>query len=171
MVFLKVIIANINGSIGIEESESAAIITEIKNMGLELPVKVFSEMKLLEVLEDNPLEDFILFTNHPPNSSYPETDKEYKDLDNGSYSRQSSLADSYSKTHTFFTYITNKYNFKAIHFLTGAPKDMVSDKDLKSYSDTEITVTRRKDLLVKVSEYPGLYKQYILTKLQETIDS
>jgi hypothetical protein len=92
-------------------------------------------------------------------------------LDNGSYTRKSSLADSYSKAYTFFKYITKKYNFKAIHFLTGAPKDMVRDEDLKSYSDTEITVTRKIDLMPKESEYPRLYKQYILTKLKETINN
>ena len=166
---MLIIIVKINGSYGAEEIESAAMNAEIKKLGLELPVTVFSEQKLLEILEDNPLEDFVLFTNHPPNSSYPETDIEYKNLDKGTYSRKYSVADSYSKAYAFFSFITKKYNFKAIHFLTGAPKDVLRDEDLRSYSDTEITVKRRTELMPKVSEYPRLYKQYVLEKLKETL--
>ena len=167
-----ILIANINGSVGLEEVESASLNSEIKNLGLELPKKVFSEKDLLNMLEDKKDNECILFTNFPPDSSYPGSGKQIKITDKGDYYNRSWDADSYEISHALFRKIVGNYNLKAIHFLTGAPESMISDKMLTYFSSSEtvVTVTRRKELMAKVSEYPRLYKQFVLEKVKETIN-
>lgn len=161
---MLILIANINGSKGLEEIESAAINTEIKKLGLDLPVKVFSEHNLLKAL-DNMKDECILFTNFPPDSSYSKSVK-------GSYYSRSWNAYSYEISHGLFSKIADNYSLKAIHFLTGAPESMVSDKMLFYFSSPEtiVTVTRRNQLMAKVNEYPRMYRQFIIKKLKESLD-
>jgi hypothetical protein len=144
----------------------------MKNLGLDLPVKVFSEQDLLRAL-DNMKDECILFTNFPPDSSYPGNSKLINIRDKGDYYNRSWDADSYEISHALFRKIVGNYKLKAIHFLTGASENKISDKNLFYFSSSEtiVTVTRRKELMAKVSEYPKLYKQFILKKIKESLNT
>jgi hypothetical protein len=88
------------------------------------------------IMEQNLEETFLLFTNFPPNSSYPE-----KRRDNPA---DAWLADSYERTGSYFHRWTEKYRFAGIHIITGAPDDVLTDRMINAYvPGKKVTVIRK----------------------------
>jgi hypothetical protein len=124
--------------------------------------------ELKDVLRENKYNKILLFSNFPPNSSYPDSGKTMKQVDKGSYTVRAFEADSYSKSMDFFlSLLKDPKKFIKIHFITGAPKQVLKDEQLKSLSpDTKITVLRKKDYMDENLDYNKLIQNYVVEKIQ-----
>ncbi len=158
-----VIISEINGSQMFDSSHMLKLKSEFDSLDVEMLIYVYSDEELLQVLRENKYKNFIVFSNFPPNSSYPGSGKKMNYKDEGSELTRSWEADSYSMTKGLFEDICSKYKILEIHFLTGAPVQMVSDEFIKSVSQTaRITITRKKQLIDSGLDFHQTYCNYIV---------
>ncbi len=165
-----VIIAEINNREDMPVSEASKLNQVCTAIGVKLLINIHSVEKLTEVLEKNKKNTCLLFSNFPPNSSYPESGKSINMVDKGDYYLLSWDADSYSKSLPFFKGLCTKYKLKAIHFITGAPEKRIGDDLLKALSPhTPMTITRKDVLITPAHNYALLYRLLIVQKIKEAI--
>jgi hypothetical protein len=139
-------------------------------MGTKNLFYVTTAERLTETLEENKDQEFLLFTNFPPDSSYPDSGKPILTYDDGEYIRKGWEADAYSRTTVLFNDIFNKYKFKAVHFITGAPVSKADDKMLKSLSpEIYVTVTRKNNWVHPDLIYEHLYMIFIADNIKEAV--
>lgn len=165
---LKIILAEINGSPELQVRQAIRLRKNCEAMGINHPVNVNSVDELIDVLGENKKQNVLLFSNFPPNSSYPASGKSMKLVDEGEYISRSWEADSYSISQKLFTALQKSYTFKAIHFITGAPVSILSDDLIKSLlPGTLISIARKKDWIKEKSDYQELYRLHIEEKIKE----
>ena len=163
-----VINAYINGHPTLSTRGIAEIGEFCKSVDIDQPVNVFQAEKVEEILEENRNQKVLLFSNFPPDSSYPGSKKTNGTEEAGDENRTAWDADSYLKSRSLFESWTGKYNFKTIHFITGAPQEKLSDDMLKSLSEIiPITVTRKRDWLNSTIEFEKLYVIFMKIKIGE----
>ena len=115
-------------------------------------------MELL--LEQNRDETILLFSNFPPNSSYPENRRKNPD--------KSWEADSYERTGRHFSEWTTRYRFAAIHIVTGAPESVLSDESIKGYlPDQKITVIRKGKWAQEGVDYENVFTSYMIETIRK----
>ena len=166
---LRVILAEINGTPELEVRQAIKLKKTCEFMGLEHPVNVNSAANLIDLLGEDKNQSFLLFSNFPPNSSYPDSGKSINLVDKGEYISRSWDADSYSISQNLFTALEKRYTFTAVHFITGAPPFMLSDDLIKSlFPRTLLTIIRKKDWINSETNYQELYRLYIEKKIRET---
>lgn len=167
---MVVINAEINGT----PSLSGHTVAKLKDFCKKVNIFHFGNVYTIEVLaaklEFNKHHNIILFSNFPPDSSYPESGKKTGVKMVNNIKCRSIEADSYSKSTSLFKDLLNKYNFKSIHFITGAPEDMVSSQQLLSLSESAIsTVTRKADWIHPDLDYEQMFYLYLTRKIKETV--
>jgi len=167
---MKIILAEINGSPELDFRQARKLNKICDEMGLGHPVNVNSVAELIDVLGDNKGQSVLLFSNFPPNSSYPDSGKSMKLVDEGDYISRSWEADSYSLSQKLFTVLEKKYIFKAIHFITGAPCFILGDGLIKSlFLEIPLTIIRKKDWIKGEKSYWELYRFHIEKKIKEAL--
>lgn len=167
---MLVIIAEINGHNSLSASSMAKLKEYCKTVDLDQPINVNSFAGLMEMLDEKRNNTILLFSNFPPDSSYPDSGKTKNTTQVGAIELQAWDADSYEKSRSFFSKILNKYKFRAIHFITGAPKEKLSDELLLTLStQTPITVTRKRDWIHPDLDYDQLYCLFLIEKIKEAV--
>jgi len=163
-----VINAYINGHPTLSSKGNAEIREFCKTVDIDPPVNVFQVGKLIEILQENRNQKVLLFSNFPPDSSYPGSGEKKRTKKEQGQDYESWNADSYSRSKSLFEAWTGKYNFKTIHFITGAPQEELSDEMLKSLSAIiPITVTRKRDWIHSTIEFEKLYVGFMKVKIVE----
>jgi hypothetical protein len=167
---LKVILAEINGSPELEVRQSIKLRKDCEAIGIKHPVNVNSVEDLIDVLGEEKGQSVVLFTNFPPNSSYPDSGKSMKMVDEEDHILRSWEADSYSISLKLFTALEKRYTFKAIHFITGAPPFFLTDENIESlFPGTPITINRKKDWIDSGKDYQELYRLFVEEKIKEAL--
>lgn len=165
---MVVIIAEINGSSSLSGQETSKLKEHCKAMGIDEPQYAYTTDNLSKLLEQNRDQKVLLFSNFPPDSSYPESGKTLKEFEKGDIIYRSWDADSYSKSKYLFEAWIGKFNFKTIHFITGALQEELSDEMLKSLSAIiPITVTRKSEWIHPAIEFEKLYVSFMKVKIVE----
>lgn len=165
-----VIIAKINGSTELSKMEASEVNETCKKMNIPVPINVSTSGKLKEVLEKHKDQDCLLFSNFPPDSEYPGSGKRVEKYVKNDITYRFHKADSYVKSNALYNEIFAKYSFNAIHFITGAPENMISDEMLKSLSpNTLITVNRNNDWIHPNTIYSQSYKRFVMKKIKEAV--
>jgi len=165
-----VILATINGPADLSASEAATLREFCISKGIGKPVQVSTAEELNEALEKNSSEGYLLFSNFPPDSSYPGSGKSISIKTKNGVEESSWEADSYTKSSALFGKICKKHHIKGLHFITAAPENVISDENLKSISPTTlISVQRKKDWIQPEYDFHALYRLYVTKKIKETI--
>jgi len=165
---MLVINAYINGHPTLSSEGNAVIGEFCKAIDIGPPVNVYKYERLAEILEENRDQKVLLFSNFPPNSSYSGSGKGKRTINEQGEEYESWDADSYLKSKSIFDSWIGKYNFKTIHFITGAPEKKLSDEMLKSLSVTiPITVTRKREWIHPAIEFEKLYIGFMKIKIAE----
>ena len=168
---MKVILANINGAPELEVRHSIKLKKTCEALGLEHPIHANSAEELIDILSEHKEEDLLLFSNFPPNSSYPDSGKSINLVDEGDYISRSWEADYYSISQSLFVALEKRHKFKAIHFITGAPSFILEDKHIRSlFPRTHLTIIRKKDWIGKESNYQELFRLHLEEKIKEALD-
>jgi hypothetical protein len=157
------IISNINSSTFLCGKHISKLRSECDSLEVEIHTNVFSEERLRKLLSENKLRNFIIFSNFPPNSTYPGGSKKmsYHTREGQTYSYFE--ADSYTRSRSLFEYICSKYKILEVHFLTGAPVQKVPDEYVKSVSkNSKITIIRKNVLYDSVQDTDQTYCNYIV---------
>ena len=167
---MKVIIAHLNSTNDLSQFNLFMLKDTCESFGIQESAKVNTPEKLLEKLEKTRGESILLFTNFPPNSSWLGSGKTIKTEDKGSYIHRYWEADSYAESNELFGKIAIDYTFKAVHFITGAPENIISDEYLKSLVPEIIaTVTRRGKWIGEDLNYRELYYGFLQRKIKEAL--
>ena len=165
---MKVIIAGINQPAEKNEISAALLAEECKLQGIAPPEYVYSGEQLLRVLEKYMDENLILFSNFPHDSRYPGNNKKSSQNDVNEIPERSRETDGYAKSIAFFTGLAAMKGLKAMHFITGAPAEVVSDKLLQAFApQIEVSVKRRQEWLFKKVPYETLQNQYMIEKIKQ----
>ena len=167
---MVVINAEINQFSFFSRSIAANLKELCETLDIPEPVSVNTVEALAEKLEEHRDHDILLFSNFPPDSSYPDGKKTGNSFRNDECGYQSWQEDTYARSISLFKYLGMEYKFKAIHFITGAPEKLVSDEMLRSFSGHfPVTVARKKDWLHRVLSYEQLFILFMLDKIKEAI--
>lgn len=162
---IKTIIAHLNDTQALSRSFIRSLNEGFIAKGISEPDLLSKPEDLLRKLEEYKANEIILFTNFPPDSSYPESGRSVKQHEKNGIIHRWTEADNYSRTYRLFNSFLKKYRFVAIHFITGAPEEMIQDSFLETaLDDTPITVTRRIELFNSGSDYWTNYRNLILSK-------
>jgi len=161
---MKVIIAEINHPAGWPVEQRLKFVEVFLNEGLAPPVYAFSCGDLQSALEKDPDTPVLLFSNFPPNSSY-------RDERNENFSTTNWLADSYSRTATFFEDICKKYNFVSIQLVTGAPEKVLSDQEMeRACSPKKIRIIRKKKWISPASDFYKVFSIHVMEQTKKYLD-
>jgi hypothetical protein len=162
---MQIIIAHLNNSENLSTKEVSSIkmqIPEISRVIIVNRVSDFNEM--LEMIK----EDSILFSNFPPNSSYPESGKKLNYEEKEYYINRYWEADSYSKSTELFNKVNENGYIKSIHFMTGAPHTMVNIETLWALlPNKKITCQSTGGWIGHGKNFMDLKFLYILNKIKE----
>ncbi len=161
-----VIIAEINKYILLLKSDILQIKEARPSSECEKLFLVDTVKKLETTLEANKDQDFLLFSNFPPNIAYVSN----YTAGNGNrfYTQNAVEPDSYSKSKTLFKNISSKYHFRSIHFITAAPIEKLTDDIVKSlFPGLPVTTTRKEEWMQSEKGYRNLYVCFIIEKIKE----
>jgi hypothetical protein len=95
---MVVIIAEINGSSSLSGHETSKLKEHCKAMGTDEFQYAYTTDNLSKLLEQNRDQKFLLFSNFPPESSYPKSGKTLKEFEKGDNIYRSWDAYSYLKS-------------------------------------------------------------------------
>ena len=159
-----IINARINSEQVFDGIEAAQFTSICATLNINQPIEVFDTTQLTRVLESNKGKKCLLFSNFPPNSSYPNSSS-YK----GPFRHTNGwLADSYSKTEDFFKEINSKYVFEAVHIVSGAPRDMLTMDLVQSiFTNTLVTIKRNYELIRSRVGYKPACMHYFAGKIND----
>ena len=167
---MKVIIANINGIDELIDFEVSKINEFCLGLGIASPVLVHTIERLTKTLEENMSENFILFSNFPPDKSYESKRKADGYLEYDDQVDEYWQSYSYSKSKMHFKNLLTNYDFKAVHFITAAPEERVSNILLKSlFPIMPISVIRKETWRSGALSFAHYYTIYITEKIQEAV--
>jgi hypothetical protein len=165
---MKILIANLNDKQELLRTEMALLEINLKEFGATSIFYVFNLERLAEAVNSCKT-DIVLFTNFPPDSSYPESGKSIRYIEKETSIERYYEADGYKRSAAFFGELRHNGEFRAVHFITGAPKDIVPDEFLKAvFSDVPTTIKRRRDLIGDGANYNKLYLKYIESTVRKT---
>lgn len=154
---MKIIYAYINGPAEAEGPDRIKLLEFCKIRGLKPLLYVFSEGDLAQALENGREEPVLLFSNFPPDSSYPRLNDTEK-----------WKADSYAHSTSLFRNWFANYKFAGIHFVTGAPETQLSDDDLKALApEKKISVIRKKKWLGKYADFGQIFTTYLEGEIEK----
>ena len=167
---MLVILAEINGSPELKVREAIRLKKSCEELGIPHPVNINSVEDLIDLLGEERDQGCLLFSNFPPNSSYPESGKSMNLVDEGNSISRSWEAGSYTTSRNLFGVLNKRYSFKAIHFVTGAPEMFLTDDMIKSlFPGTSVTIQRKREWLKTKSDYQHLYRLFVEEKIQEAL--
>lgn len=167
---MKIILAEINGTPELAVRHAIKLKKTCEELGLEHPINVNSAEELIDILGEHKGQDILLFSNFPPDSSYPTSGKSMKHVDMGDYIARSWEADYYSISKKLFTALEKTYTLKALHFITGASSLRLKDEDITSmFPGTPLTITRKKDWIYSEIDYQLHYRKHVEKKIKETL--
>lgn len=165
---MNIIIANLNDKQDLLRTEMAVLEITLKKLGATLIFYEFNLERLAETVNSCET-DILLFTNFPPDSSYPESEKSLQYIEQETCIERYYEADGYKRSTAFFDELRHKSKFRAVHFITGAPKDLVPDEFLKAvFGDVPTTIKRRHDWIGAGENYNKLYLKYIESAVRKT---
>jgi hypothetical protein len=152
-------------------SRAGAKIKEFcKTLDIMEPLSVYTTEELRGNLTNNLEESILLFSNFPPDSSYPDSGMSRKNYRKDELGYPSLESDSYTRSLSFFTVLCLKYKFKAIHFITAAPEEKLSDDRIRSLSGIiPITVTRKKEWIHQGRNYEQMCSLFMIQKIREAV--
>ncbi len=154
---MKIIYAYINGPAGADGPDRKKLLEFCKVRGLEPPLHVFSAGDLARALENVREEPVLLFSNFPPDSSYPRLNDTEK-----------WKADSYAQSTALFRDWFANYKFAGIHFVTGAPEEVLSDDDLKSLApEKKISIIRKNKWIGEHADFGQIFTIYIEGEIEK----
>lgn len=116
---MKIFTLSINKPHHYDPIEYNHIIRAWEDQKIQQPMAVHSIKELVHVMESFEGEEFMVFTNFPPDSSYMNKSEPW-------------TADSYDITMNAFRKLCNEHTLKAIHVITGAPENKVNEELLST---------------------------------------
>lgn len=153
------ILAQINGVVRLDEKQTEDIRKFCDRKGINKLIKVTTAQTFIKVIEEFQNEEVIMFSNYPPNSSYPENRK--------TMGENGWKADSYSQSAELFKLIMDGKNFKSIDIITGAPFDVLSDEEVKAtFSNNTVSITRLRDWDASNVPHHIQYKNLIQNRIR-----
>ena len=167
---MKIILAEINGTPELQVRQAIRLKKYCESLGLEHPVNVNSVEELIDELGECRGLDVLLFSNFPPDSSYPASGKSIKLVEEGDHISRSWEADSYSTSQGLFKALEKRHTFKAIHFITGAPDFILKDECIRSlFPGIPLSITRKKEWIHSGRDYQELYRSHIEEKIRAAL--
>lgn len=167
---MTVILAQINGEVKLSGGELDKFKKACFKVGINQVLSASSVQRLQEILGTIETNECILFSNFPPNSTYPGSEKPTIYTDLGDYIGRSYEADSYAKSTALFSSICRKYHLMAIHFITGAPQSMVDEAYLKSVcKGTPISYQPNKQWVIPGNNYAVFYRVHVTELIQSAM--
>lgn len=134
--------------------------------GIKLIIDINDTESLETLVNTYNSETILLFSNFPPDSSYPGCEQIDITLSNPNWN-----ADTYEKSIAFFKNLTRLDAIKALHIVTGAPKEKLSDAFMTHvFSHINFSIKRNweiNDLKSSYSSYSGYMKQAVINFLNE----
>ena len=151
---MLIVHAHINAPPYSEEPGKLPLIEYCHSQGLKPPVYAKSADALENLLNSNLDSSVLLFSNFPPNCSYPENRK-------ADYSYKWD-ADSYTISQQLFTVWATRYPFREICFITGAPADVLSDQEIQNcIPGIPHSIIRKKRWIHESVDYQKVYTTYM----------
>ena len=161
-----IINARINSNSVLNGIEASQLSANIKTLGINEPITVFDFDSLTTILKENKGEEFVLFSNFPPNSSYSES-ATYGNKASGTNSWH---ADDYGISSFDFSKLNEQYKFNAIHFISGAPASWIDLEYLQAiFPDTKVTLKRNQDFIDSKLGFEKSYRNYIVGRIKESL--
>lgn len=141
-----------------------------KSAGLNEPVNVNSEEALREKLQEYKGEQIILLSNFPPDSSYRRATSAKSGLPYQKTAERPTEGFSYERSNSLFRELCAGYNFRAIHFITGAPDNSVNIGELVAlFPETMITMIRKNEFLGEGQSYHSALCDYMIRRIRESV--
>lgn len=166
---MKVVIANINELKGLDISFVIKMLRVCNDLGISPPIYVRTAKSLLQILEESENEKILLFSNFPPDSSYPKDEDISSGFVNYDFIRSAAL-ESFSKSIFLLAKIGVSKRLAAIHIITCALPEVISDEFLRSLLPGSPTMIKRTDENIITDTYFELiYSKYIIEKVKEAL--
>ncbi len=124
---MNVLIAKINGSQGLTQTQCALLDIKMQKKGSSSVRHLFNPQSLLDAMNAGKERKVVLFTNFPPDSSYPDSGKSIQTKEKDGVTHRFWEADGYRRSERYFKYLAGFSNLVSVHFISGAPIDKVSD--------------------------------------------
>jgi hypothetical protein len=162
--------AVINNSLELGIEQNRLLDESMAQMGIEKYIIVSLLPHLPEELEANKDKEILLFSNFPPMISYM-----HNGILNAALNQQVNPVPNwevpkYAFTAGLFYQLCKQYPMKAIHFITGARKEIVSDKQILSLTgDIPATILRTQDWKGPEKDHEILLRLYLVKKIRETL--
>jgi hypothetical protein len=157
---MTIIISELNSSSSLSLRSRTNLTESCRLYQIEPPIYTYSPEELTKILEENKDGKILLFSNFPPDSSFK----------NNKIAVESWEVDSYSQSMSLFKEWINKYSFKGIHIITGAPREKLGDREIKSLDhNIDLTITRKKNWVHPTLDYDKLFLTFIIEKIREIV--
>ena len=176
---MHVIIADINGKLAYSDFhlgeheyshfEITHLCEKIRDLLTNNGIKDFKISTAFDFEELNELIEgydgkILIFSNFPPNISYKPHFVEIK------YGKRLVRADGYMWTKLYFNKLLILSSRIELHIITGAPETKLPDFQIYALSQYQkITIQRKAEWLDSVN-YHALYENYVLAKIEESIE-
>lgn len=155
-----IIYAYINARPFYDEPDRIKLHAFCNEHGFKAPFYVYSIEGLEMLMEQNRDESVLLFSNFPPNSSYPE-------MTRNNYGKPWE-ADSYQRTGQHFSHWHSRYRFAAIHFVTGAPESVLSDEAVKGYlPNLKVSIIRKGIWIQENVDFEKVFTTYMIETIRK----
>jgi hypothetical protein len=143
----------------------------LKLLGIEDYTNVFTVEKFIKELEANKDEEILLFSNFPPNTYYQDHPDSQTISDTyGNGAPEDWKVPAYQVSAGLFSQVCQKYKFKAIHFITGAHLQQVSDSRIRSLTNQiPTTIKRKRDWFIKGANPDVMLRLYLLQKIKDEL--
>ena len=159
---MRVINARINSNSVLSGTDATHLYSTCSVYGVPSMINVFNSEQLITAMERFKDEKIMIFSNYPPNSSYPGSENFGVKLEEGN----AWIADAYSMSAKLFVLIAYKYDVEAIHFISGAPEQMINEKKLQRLlPKTTVTFKSYGDFYSSFS-FENEYVNYFASKIK-----
>ncbi len=150
--------------------ENEKLNSGLKLLGIEHFTNVFTVPNFLAELEANRDKEIVLFSNFPHKKSYLEHGVSQSLLDEYKKNVPTWNVLPYMVSAGLISQICNEYKFMAIHFITGAPAEYVSDSLILSLTGNyPTTIKRKQDWTVEGANFDVMRRLYMMEKIKEAV--
>ena len=150
--------------------ETEKLNSDLKLLSIEQFTNVFTVPNFLAELDANRDKEIVLFSNFPHKKSYLEHTVSQSLLDNYEKNAPTWNVAPYKVSAGLISQICKARKFKAIHFITGAPIEYVSDSLILSLTGNYPTTIKRKhDWTVEGANFDVMRRLYMLQRIKEAV--
>lgn len=148
-------------------SESKKLIESLKSSYVEKYITIYTFPKLMGELIANVDKEIILFSNFPTDFNYENNGFSRIEIESGQHSLANWSAKHYGMSAKFFSGIFENNKLKAVHFITGAKKDKLTDEAIFSLTgDIPVTIKRKQDWAKPGMNYELFWRLYMEEKIR-----